>query len=37
MAIRLIQADYYSTGFSRNRHGDLRLGFGIVLRFGNRK
>ncbi len=37
MAIRLIQADYYSTGFSRNRHGDLRLGFGIVFRLGNRK
>lgn len=37
MAIRLIQADYYSTGFSRNRHGNLRIGFGIVLRLGNRK
>ncbi len=37
MAVRVIQADYYSTGFSRNRHGDLRLGFGIVFRLGNKQ
>jgi hypothetical protein len=36
MAIRAIQADYYSTGFSRNRHGDLRLGFGVVLMLGKK-
>ncbi len=35
-AIRVIQADYYSTGFSRNRHGDLRLCLGMVFRLGGR-
>lgn len=37
MAVRLIQVDYFSTGFSRNRHGDLRLGFGIVFRLGHKQ
>ncbi len=37
IAVRAIQADYYSTGFSKDRHGNLRLGFGIVLRLGNKQ
>ncbi len=37
IAIRAIQADYYSTGFNRSRHGDLRLGLGVVFRLGNRQ
>jgi hypothetical protein len=36
VAIRLIQMDYYMTQFSKDRQNDLRLGFGIVFRFGKR-
>jgi hypothetical protein len=37
VAVRLIQVDYYITSFSKDRQNDLRLGFGIVLKFGQRR
>jgi hypothetical protein len=37
VAIRLIQVDYYTTRFSKDRQNDLRLGFGIVLKLGQKK
>jgi hypothetical protein len=37
VAVRLIQLDYYMTGFSKDRQNDLRLGFGLVLKLGQRQ
>jgi len=37
LAVRLIQLDDYMTGFSKDRQNNLRLGFGIVLRLGQRQ
>jgi len=36
VAIRVIQADYLATRFADDWQNNLRLSFGIVLRFGAR-
>ncbi len=36
VAVRIIQADYYMTKFSRDTQNDLRLGFGIVFKLGHK-
>lgn len=36
VAVRLIQLDYFTTKFSRDRQNDLRLGFGVVFKFGHK-
>jgi hypothetical protein len=36
IALRLIQADYYMTKFSKDRQGNFRLGFGVVLKLGKK-